>query len=536
MTITMADAPSPLRSRGRPRSRPRLRPLCAALTLAALAGLSTAPASQAAWTFTPRLDASETYSDNVALQADSLAQSQWVSMLMPGFTLADHGPRLQFDASYGKRFYNYSKGSTDGISNGDQQLSATAKARLIGELLFIDANASIARQTVSAFGPDTSGQFGNGVANTNSSEVKSYHVSPYLQQHFGSTADLTLRIAHDSVQADNILLGNTATNTVAIDVQSGAAFHVLGWGLDLSRMVQNNNLAQTTSSESANGTLRYLYSQQLTFSLGAGYDKFDYQTLGGVTQGKSWSTGLTWTPSTRSSVQASIGKRYFGDNYLLAVNHRSRLSVWRLNYTDAVTTSQQQFVLPASISTATLLDGLFAGQISDPAARAQAVQAYILSTGLPPSLANNINYFSNSYFLQKQLQASAAFNPGPRTTLIVTLANMQRTGLSTVQTASDLLGPNASALNDNLRQRSATAVLNWRWSARTAVNVAADYSTTRSEQLGNNGNNKALRLALNHRLAQRLTANLELRRVQGALGGGSHYTENAITATLSKQF
>jgi hypothetical protein len=49
-----------------------------------------------------------------------------------------------------------------------------------------------------------------------------------------------------------------------------------------------------------------------------------------------------------------------------------------------------------------MLDRLFSATISDPIVRAQAVQAYIAATGLPPSLANNINYLSNRYMREKR--------------------------------------------------------------------------------------------------------------------------------------
>eukprot|EP01032_Pedospumella_encystans_P029152 gene29152-32925_t len=121
---------------------------------------------------------------------------------------------------------------------------------------------------------------------------------------------------------------------------------------------------------------------QLMLTVTGGYDEYDYQSLGGVTKGKNWSVGGSWRPSGRTSVQLNVGKRYFGDSYFLAANHRTRTSVWSLTYSDAVTTTRSQFQLPSAVNTFALLDQLFQAQIPDAAARRQAVEAYIIAAGL----------------------------------------------------------------------------------------------------------------------------------------------------------
>ncbi len=201
-----------------------------------------------------------------------------------------------------------------------------------------------------------------------------------------------------------------------------------------------------------------------------------------------------------------------------------------------MTTSRAQFLLPATVDTASLLDRLFAASFPDPVARQQAVDAYIRATGLPNALPNNINYFSNRFVLQKQGQASAAFNTA-RTTTVFSLASTKRNALSIQQTDSALLGTSNINLNDDTKQNSASVLTNYQISPRSGVNLSATYSHNQSLTTGLIDTNKALRLGLTRQFQSKLKAAVELRRAQGslALQGSRTYRENAVSATLSMQ-
>jgi uncharacterized protein (PEP-CTERM system associated) len=216
--------------------------------------------------------------------------------------------------------------------------------------------------------------------------------------------------------------------------------------------------------------------------------------------------------------------------------HRSRSTVWNLSYNDAVTTTREQFLLPATVDTAALLNGLFAANYPDPVARQQAVDAYIKAAGLPSSLANNVNYFSNRFILQKQFQASAAFNTS-RTTTVFSVTDTTRNALSVQQTDSALLGTSNVSLNDNTKQAGASILSNYQISPRSGVNLSATYTHSESLTTGLVDTNKALRLAMTRQFQSKLKASIELRRVEGtaSLQAGRNYRENAITATLSMQ-
>jgi uncharacterized protein (PEP-CTERM system associated) len=500
----------------------------------AMLALLLSPACRADWKVVPSVEVRETYTDNVRLEASQAARSEFITEVAPSVAVSNDGPRLKLRGTFSTRLYGYSDDSVQGLSRSQRQLAADARAKLIEDLLFFDATASIGQSSISAFGPQVNNN--NGYSGTNRTEVSTWRVSPYLTHRFGSTASAELRYARDSVRPGSFGVGDSSSDTASLSIASGEAFRTVGWGLQLSRQELDDSQAGQSTSQNGSASLRYRITDSFNLNLSGGYDKYDYQALGGKTAGKSYSAGFSWNPSLRTSIQASAGKRYFGNSYMLAALHRSRRTVWNINYNDAVTTTRAQFLIPAAIDTAAMLDRLFTASFPDPVARQQAVDAYIRATGLPPSLANNINYLSNRFILQKQLQASVAFNT-PRTTTIVSLNATRRNALSTTASDSELLGSSLSTLNDNTRQVNASLASNYRLNSRTSVNLTLTAGHADSLSTGIRDNQKMAALTLTRQLQRKLKGMVDLRRSQGNADvvGGRTFRENTISASLLLQ-
>ena len=492
-----------------------------------------APPARAQWRVTPAVDLRETYSDNVGQQANNTAGGQFITELSPSLLIANSSPRLKLSAAIRQNFYAYSGDRPGSTNSSSQQLQADARAKLIQELLFVDASASISQQSISAFGPQVSN---NGFSSANRAEVRTYRISPYLNHAVGAFATTQLRYTHDSVSSAIASFGDSEANSLALNISSGPTFHTIGWGLQANRQDLDQSLGGKSSSKVASGRLYWRLGPALTLDANAGYDQYNFGSLGGATAGKSYALGFAWTPSLRTSIQASAGKRYFGSSYSLTALHRSRRTVWNFNYSDGVTTMRDQFLLPRSIDTAALLDRLFTPNFPDRAMRQQAVDAYIRATNLPASLAENINYFSNRYILQKQLQLSAGFNTA-RSTALVSLNASRRNALSSQQVDSSLLGSSLSTLNDNTRLKSAVASLSYRLSPRSSLNTALSKNLNESLSTGIKSNQTTLTVAMTQQYSRKLRGALELRRSQGnvSAAAASTYHENAISASLSLQ-
>jgi uncharacterized protein (PEP-CTERM system associated) len=499
----------------------------------AVLALLLAPAAQAQWKVVPSVDLRETYTDNVRLEPDDTARSQFVTELTPTLRVTNESPRLKLHTSVLSHLYAYSE-RIDGTNQSTSELQGDVRAALINDMLYLDGAASIGQQAVSAFGPQVDNS--NGYSSANRAKVSTWRISPYLRHRFGATASGELRYTRDSVKSGNLLLGDSTSNTLAASLSSGPAFHAIGWDLQASRQDLNDSLDRKFHIQNSNATLRYRATQTLSLSASTGYDQYDYPKPGGSSAGKSYSLGFTWTPSLRTSIQLTAGHRYFGPSYLLALSHRSRGTVWTINYNDAVTTTRDQLLIPAAVNAVDVLDKLFATSIPDAEARRQAVAAYVLANGLPPSLAHNINYFSNRFILQRAFQATVAFNTA-RTTSVVALNASKRIALSAPELDKPLPGTVGQTLNDDVKQFGASAVMSYRLSPRSAASAALTASKSESLTTGIVDNRRSASLSLNTQIQRKIKGAVQLRHTQGnvAIAGGSTYRENAVSASLSYQ-
>lgn len=512
-------------------SRAYARPLAMPLALVALLA---APAARADWRFVPTLDVRETYTDNVALRPDNEKQGQFVTEITPGFLLRHKGPRLTVNAGFQLQYFGMQERDVEGINRVARNGQADLRAKLIDDLLYVDAAGSISNPGISPFGQLVDAS--NNYLAANRAQVKAWHVSPYLVHRFGNSANTELRYTRDEVDAGRVGLGNTQGDTLKMSANSGTAFRTWGWGVQLSGQKIHEELATDTNILNASATVRYRVTPHLNLTGTLGYDDYDYQSLGGATSGRAWNAGFAWAPSMRTSLQATLGRRYYGPSRSLTALHRSRHTVWSINYDDSVTSTRANFLLPAAIDTASMLDRLFTPNFADPAERAIAVQQYIRSAGLPASLANNVNFFSNRYSLQKQLRASMAYRES-RTSAVVSLYRVRREALSVRTTDSPLLGTSINTINDDTEQTGVNASLNYRLSPRTYLNLISDIGRSESLTSGINSRISSVRFGMRHQLKAKLTGVLELRHIKGSLGlaNGQSYTENAVTASLSMQ-
>ena len=184
------------------------------------AGLCAAFPAHAAWDFSPVASARATYSDNIGLQSEENARSGFVLQLTPGFELLNHSQRFDFKMSYALNLYQYSGGRPGGTQRHSQDLDSTLKSSLVEDLLYLDAQASVHQQAVSAFGPTS----GNGYVSNNHNEVRTLRLSPYLVHRFGAFANGVLRYTRDRVSSNNIGMRRSDGNTINGSLSSGPSW------------------------------------------------------------------------------------------------------------------------------------------------------------------------------------------------------------------------------------------------------------------------------------------------------------------------
>lgn len=503
-----------------------LRP--AALAALAFVGMQAAPALAAELRFTPLLTLRETYSDNIGLAPKGREESSFVTEVMPGFSLTGRGRRSQFQATYQARGVAYSNDAFG--SNLQNYLNANGTAQLVDDLLFIDGTANISNLSASPYGPQA---LDSSYATNNRSEVRTYTISPYVRQRFGSIAQGEARYTHQGLSSDTRGFSNYNSDILSLFVNSGDAFRVVGWDVNASRRHSSYSSLNSVDSDYFNGTLRYRLTDQFSLIGSAGYERYTYSSINDGPRGPSWNVGFDWRPSSRTSLTATAGRRFYGDAYSLNGTHRSRYTTWNISYLEDITTTQQQLVDSGSISTTSFLDQVFSATIADPTARAQAVESFIRATNLPATLANPNSGLSNRYFLQKRLQGSVALNTG-KSTVLVSVFNTLRRPQTALDNNAGLFLTGSQIFVDESRQRGVSGLWNLRLTPLTSMNLNARYYRTTSLLSNRSDDNTLVTLGLSHQLAPRTTGTLELRRYQGSYSQtGTDFRENAISAYLT---
>lgn len=480
----------------------------------------------AEWKITPNINLGETYTDNVNLAPGNEKKSDFVTEIIPGISITGTGRGLKVQADYAMQNLLYANDSNNSVTH--HQLNANVKAELVDDLFFLDSRASISQQNISPFGVQSAGSVNN---SDNTSNVRTYSISPYFRHDFGSIASSELRYTHDSVSAGAGGLSASQANKLSFNADSGPSFKTIGWGLQYQKQKVNSSDLDDEDNESYSGTLRYVISPRLSLNVTGGYEKFSYFSVKEKPEGKFWNAGFSWAPTSRSSIIASAGKRFFGSTYALAANHRSRNTVWNLSYDEDITSTRSQFLLPATIDTSSFLNTLWTASIPDPVARQQAVNSFIRDTGIPSALSNSLNYFTNQYFLQKRLQASVAVNSA-KSTAIFSIFNTLREAQMSQTVNSALLGTSNQDLQDNTRQVGANALWNWRISSRSNVNISATYSRVSALTTSRVDHDKTLSLAFSKNFKPNLTGTIELRRLQQDSNQSSSIRENAISVSI----
>jgi uncharacterized protein (PEP-CTERM system associated) len=302
----------------KPLRAPRLAPLAAAVL-----GVLASASSRADWSVRPGIELRETYTDNVALRPEPLAEAQFVTEINPSLRIVHKGRRLNFNADARYNYFVYSDKQANGTAQFHKQMSGSGSFEAIDDTLFVDATVFHGPRSISPFGQQLTD---NRFANVNQAQITSWSIAPYMVRRFGNSANMMLRYTRDVVDTGDSGFGRSDGNTLLFNLSSGPAFNVMSWNLRLSRQDLDQNQTrsgpaspvlareQDTSAQVALASLRYRVSGSFALTASAGYDKYDYSGLGGVTAGGSWSTGLAWMPSPRTSLEMSAGKRYIGSS------------------------------------------------------------------------------------------------------------------------------------------------------------------------------------------------------------------------------
>lgn len=475
------------------------------------------------------LNVEETYTDNVRLATRGAERSDWVTTLRPQFTLRSNGPRLRADLTYAPQLLYRKNEETHDVYN---YLQGYASAEMVNELLFLDAQAYASRQNASLFGP----QADSDVNRTgNRTSVHAYSVSPYLRHRFGVDYDGELRYTRSSVKYSTSSLFTSEGDRVDAFLRSGPAYKLFTWNVAyLKDHIRYTETHQSIDMERISAGGKRLITSSIGVLFNAGYERNDYLTVGPSPSGKFWSVGPEWTPTPRTHLAATIGRRFFGPTRSLDFSHRTRLTTWTLQYDEDLTTGRGQVLVPVSFDTASYFNTLLLPRIPDPGARQTAVQSLIAQTGLPTELSAPVNYVTTVPFVQKRLRAAFGVN-GVRNTVLVHAFRQTRDINAGAVAVSE--GSGDLALSPRIVQTGGGVLWSLRISPVTTSNASIDLARNEFPSIDREDTITTFRIALVKQFQRRVSGTVAFRHLHNHSNqGAASYRENAVMAGIHLTF
>jgi uncharacterized protein (PEP-CTERM system associated) len=473
------------------------------------------------------------FTDNVRLAPDGSPgkEADFVTRLIPG-VFAKYTSR-RFSGVVDYRLINIIYQNFTERNRTLHNLNAKTTGELLEDFFYVDGAVRMRQINRSLLGRQ-----GDDVNLTgNLANIRQYSVSPYVRKRFGNTATTELRYARILSESDqSSSFFNSNANSYLGSLLSGPNFQVFQWGLNYARQDIDFDLRpDTVRIESGVANVRYNINRRFGITGTGGYEN---NTFGGAVQNKPkgvrWSAGFIWLPTPRTSIEASAGKRFFGDNYFLNASHRTRLFAFNTRYEENIRSAMNILNVGAG-NTLSVLTALFTAQAppgTDPADIAQVVQLLISELGLPFGQAFAASYLTNRFFLQKNFESSVALNAA-RNTILFRVFHRTRTPLDNRPLLDSVLGGGLA----HLKQEGIGALLSHRVTERTRINANFLYRRLYFRSIGRRDEIKLFQASISRALTENIIGLLRYRRNDRSSNQiGAQYVENRFTATLGMRF
>jgi uncharacterized protein (PEP-CTERM system associated) len=509
----------------------RRAPLSGAFSVLMLT-LFAQPANAVDWKFTPSVGAFATYTDN-ANQSATNPHDALILSVTPGFTLSSVGSRrVQATLTYG--LSEVARFSNDNSNDIYHRLSAAGKAELIDDFLFIDGSANVSQQLISLQGSPADATTNP----ANQTTVGTYTISPYIKKRIDTFANLQARYtASGAIFQDNVA-ASSASNAFTTSLTSGTRFNDLSWGLNYAiRKADNYNALNATSNanstfESASGQLGYALSRKFRVFGTMGHEWNDYLS----------STGVSGAPSRLTSIEASVGHRFFGRTFSFSGSHRTRLTRWTAQYSEDVSDISQQYLQQSSRIFWNCGTGSF---IETPDLNPPAGQT---SCQGPYTAGQLALYYSSYGFTLADLTAAGLLNVASANGVYIIKSftagvswDMGRLGIGLSARDTRRLYQLLSNAQDHIQ--GVTGTVSYRMSPLTTASSSLSLTRTSLDPLlatsgtGAAFDDLSLSLGLNHRFAEKLNGALTFRHTQrNSDAANSDFQENNITASVNMSF
>jgi uncharacterized protein (PEP-CTERM system associated) len=497
------------------------------LLLGAALGLLASPGLAGEWRIEPSISVTETVTDNVEL-VDKHRDGDWITDVTPGLSIIGQGDRLKLNFNYQLHGLYYANQSSR--NNLQNSLNASGTLELLENWFYIDAEAMIAQQNLSAFSGSTYASVDTNDSG-NTTETRAFHISPYFKGMLDNSVEYMARYDWSKKTSDEGSASNQETRNFSARVGSTKNFSLLGWSLEANSQKNELEEGRDTKADLLRGVLTYRVNPQFKVSLIGGYEANDYASL----DKKSHTIkglGFEWAPTERTLLAASREDRFFGDSDSITFTHRTARTAWKYKQSKDVYTSTDQ--TNGAVGTYFgLLDSMFSTAIPDPVARAAYVRALLQSYGISPDAVLQGGFLTSGVTLRKQQELSLALL-GVRNTVTFAATRSQNKDISNGTGSGWFAGMDMASLSD-VRQTGFS--VNWSHKLSGLSTLAGSISRLKSESEGSakmHTDETMYTVNFLTQLGPKTNAGLGARRIK--VEGTTNYTENALTGTFSHRF
>lgn len=479
-----------------------------------------------AFSIVPLTELSERYTDNAALAASTVAQSDWTTDAMAGLRIDYRGARANAMLDY--RVNRLFHGRLSNLNITQHRLSSSASLEAVEKWLFLDARATITPQNRSAFG--VAGISDITAVSANRVETTTYQVSPYIRGNLADVATYLVRLSGTETHTGESAFPDSRTYQWSGFVRNAPSAGRVGWSVDGNAFSIDNGTVSDQYDAIIRGTATFEIDGQLHASVSAGRETSDLDGNGKrVTN--SPGVGLEWSPSARTQMAAVTQKRFFGNDHIFTFAHRTAVTAWRYSSTKEVAFSANELAASNPISVNSLLLDLLASAIPDPKARADAAQQRFVQTGIPTSSGIQDGILAVRPFLSRHQEASVAL-VGIRNTATITVGKRERRAID-----GNNAPPNIVAPIEEIRQRTANVAWAYRLSPISTIRTVISYLHTEglySESLSSTQRLQSLFFIT--QLGPRTSTSIGLQRILFDSTLVGNYRENAVVASLTAHF
>lgn len=491
------------------------------LLLAAGTASAQTTGGERALVLLPSATATETLTNN-ALLNNADKRSDAITQLTAGIYLLARGGRTNASLDYQLSGSIHAKSTA--ANNTANTLRASLAAELVNNFLFLDANASIAQQTVSAFGVQT---VDLATDNSNRTEVRTFTVAPSARGSLGPWATYAARLTHTQESGAATAVGDTTSDNLLVSLSS-AGNSALGWGLSGSRQRIGFAAGRATVTDGLRAALNYTVNQELRLTLDGGREKSNVISSASENT-QTWGVGLNWAPSERTHLSARRERRFFGDAHSISFDHRMGHSLWRFSSSKDISTGTRSDTTTGNASAYDLFYANLATLYPDPVLRRQMALLQLAQLGLNPNSLVSSGFLKSAATLLSQQDLSVVLQ-GVRTTLTLSALRSESRRLDNVSTAQDDL-----SASENIRQTGFTASLGHRLTPISSLSLTLSKLRTRGDLASQATDLQSLILSWTGQIGLHGGLSLGVRRVEFD-SPSTPYDESAMFATLSLRF